>query len=656
LRHESSKCHADTPLALSLEGRGTANVMSSPCRFQEVEAFIEVNQELLEPQRHGWLRIRNYFSSDQSESNAPALVIIPTGCGKTGLMAITPFGVARGRVLVVTPGVVVNEGVLESLDSSSPDNFWLKYNVLFNGYDLPAVVRFRSDLPDSPLHMADMVVANIQQTMSRNRGSLVNRVAPDFFDMIIVDEGHHAPAESWRYLFQYFSEAKKVLVTGTPFRGDGISIYGNVAYEYTLGQAMRAGLVKRIIEQKHIDERLEFTVDGMDSRLSLDEVLEIKDQEWVNRSVAYSPECTRQVVIESLKLLEEKRRTGTPHKILASACSIAHAEQIRDIYEQEGSKATVVHSTLNDETRASSVRDFEQDRYQVIVHVNMLGEGYDHPNISIVAMFKPYRSLNQYVQFAGRALRVIRNTDHDDIDNVAHLVYHNELGLEKLWEYYKNEAQRATTISELENEMSAVWNDEEPESDGYECQPWEIGTVTPVGLRYAARESFLEDYDIIASYDRAKEALQSKLENALEALRVSGVSVTPELEEAILASMRKESLRSKRPDLELSETRSAFVTKVENEVAELLNECAIDPHAKDGFLRLRSKPQYSWMDKNRGQTSANNAFLVILINQELMKHVGRPRKEWTLKDYTSAEDRLCDILELLRAHARGNIQ
>ena len=407
-------------------------MMSSPCRFQEVEAFIEGNQALLEPQRHGWLRIRNYFSNDQSESNAPALVIIPTGCGKTGLMAITPFGVARGRVLVVTPGVVVNEGVLESLDPSSPDNFWLKHNVLFNGYDLPAVVRFRSDLPDSPLHMADMVVANIQQTMSRNRGSLVNRVAPDFFDTIIVDEGHHAPAESWRYLFRYFSEAKKVLVTGTPFRGDGVSICGNVAYEYTLGQAMRAGLVKRIIEQKHIDERLEFTVDGMDSRLSLDEVLEIKDQEWVNRSVAYSPECTRQVVIESLKLLEEKRRTGTPHKILASACSIAHAEQIRDIYEQEGSKATVVHSTLNDETRASSVRDFEQDRYQVIVHVNMLGEGYDHPNISIVAMFKPYRSLNQYVQFAGRALRVIRNTDHDDIDNVAHLVYHSELGLEKL--------------------------------------------------------------------------------------------------------------------------------------------------------------------------------------------------------------------------------
>jgi DNA repair protein RadD len=630
--------------------------MSSLCRFQEVEAFIEGNQALLEPQRHGWLRIRNYFSNDQSESNVPALVIIPTGCGKTGLMAITPFGVARGRVLVVTPGVVVNEGVLESLDSSSPDNFWLKYNVLFNGYDLPAVVRFRSDLPDGPLHMADMVVANIQQTMSRNRASLVNRVPPDFFDMIIVDEGHHAPAESWRYLFRYFSEAKKVLVTGTPFRGDGVSIYGNVAYEYTLGQAMRAGLVKRIIEQKHIDERLEFTVDGMDSRFSLDEVLEIKDQEWVNRSVAYSPECTRQVVIESLRLLGEKRRTGTPHKILASACSIAHAEQIRDIYEQEGSNATMVHSTLDDETRASNVRDFEQDRYQVIVHVNMLGEGYDHPSISIVAMFKPYRSLNQYVQLAGRALRVIRNTDHDDIDNVAHLVYHNELGLEKLWEYYRNETQRATTISELENEMSAVWNNEEPEFDSIECQPWEIGAVIPVGLGYAARESFLEDYDIIASYDRAKEALQSKLESAIEALNASGVLVTPELEEAILASMRKESLRSKRPDLELSETRSAFVTKVENEVAELLTECALDPHAKDGFPRLRSKPRYSWMDNNRGQTPANNAFLVILINQELMKHVGRTRKEWTLKDYTSAEDRLCDILELLRAHARGNIQ
>ncbi|WP_345940506.1 DEAD/DEAH box helicase family protein [Pseudomonas sp. WS 5011] len=60
----------------------------------------------------------------------------------------------------------------------------------------------------------------IQQIHSDRSSALTKRVPADFFDLIIVDEAHHAPATSWRQTLAHFSKAKKIFVTGTPFRGD----------------------------------------------------------------------------------------------------------------------------------------------------------------------------------------------------------------------------------------------------------------------------------------------------------------------------------------------------------------------------------------------------------------------------------------------------
>lgn len=281
--------------------------------------------------------------------------------------------------------------------------------------------------------------------------SLLKKVEPDFFDMVIIDEVHHSPANSWVEVEEYFKEAKFVKITGTPFRADRRAIFAEEVYSYPLGRAMVKGYVKQLLRREFIPDRLTFKIDGIEEELSLEEVLEIREQDWVSRTVAYSTECSQAVVKRSLEIMFEKREaTGVPHKIIAVACSIAHAQEIKALYEQAGCPCSIVHSDMENAELERQRADFHNDRTHAIVNVGMLREGYDHPYISVAAIFGPFKSKGAYAQFAGRALRAINDAQNPDVDNVAHLVYHNSLNLEELWEYYSLEQSKAEIIDRLE--------------------------------------------------------------------------------------------------------------------------------------------------------------------------------------------------------------
>ncbi|WP_219600914.1 DEAD/DEAH box helicase, partial [Vibrio parahaemolyticus] len=66
-----------------------------------------------------------------------------------------------------------------------------------------------------------------------------NIVDHNFFDMVIIDEAHHAPASTWQEVLEYFPNAKKLHVTGTPYRGDNQAIPGEKIHETPLSEVMR---------------------------------------------------------------------------------------------------------------------------------------------------------------------------------------------------------------------------------------------------------------------------------------------------------------------------------------------------------------------------------------------------------------------------------
>ena len=132
----------------------------------------------------------------------------------------------------------------------------------------------------------------------------------------------------------------------------------------------------------------------------------MREQDWFSRGVAVSEECNRSIVNASVQQLHHMRTLGSPRQLIAVACSIRHADQVAALYKEHGLRVEVLNSDLKDDERDRIEATLRSGVTDVVVQVNILGEGYDLPTLSVAAVFRPYRSLSPYVQFVGRILRL----------------------------------------------------------------------------------------------------------------------------------------------------------------------------------------------------------------------------------------------------------
>jgi superfamily II DNA or RNA helicase len=175
----------------------------------------------------------------------------------------------------------------------------------------------------------------------------------------------------------------------------------------------------------------------------------MKDEEWFSKGIALSEPCNISIVNNSLEKLEMLRQSGTRHQLIAVACSIHHAQQIRSLYSERGYNAEVIHSFLKTDEKDRIIRDLKNGTLDCIVQVQMLGEGFDHPKLSVAAVFNPFRSLAPYIQFVGRIMRVIVQNDPIHPDNYGYIVTHIGLNLDEQLKRFKD----------FENDDKSFWEE-----------------------------------------------------------------------------------------------------------------------------------------------------------------------------------------------------
>ena len=199
--------------------------------FQTLAPKISGNDKLRAPQREGYEHIATHYSISSSEREVG--VILPVGCGKSGLMTIAPFATAAVRVLVIAPSVRIAKQLLEKdFNSTSDELFYKKCAILGNDEDCPEAAEIRGDASNlTDLEEADIIITNIQQLQGVDNKWLT-KLPKDFFDLILVDEGHHNVAVSWKLLRQSFPAAKIVNVSATPVRADGQIMTGKIIYSF----------------------------------------------------------------------------------------------------------------------------------------------------------------------------------------------------------------------------------------------------------------------------------------------------------------------------------------------------------------------------------------------------------------------------------------
>jgi DNA repair protein RadD len=280
-------------------------------------------------------------------------------------------------------------------------------------------------------------VANIQQ-FSGPRNKWYEALPNDYFDMILVDEGHHNVADTWTRLFEYFAGAKVVSFTATPMRSDGQVVAGERVYRFGYARSMIMGFISQIDALFVKPTELTFTVEGETKTLGIDEIMEMREKDWFSRGVAMSEECNRSIVNASIQQLHHVRSLGSPRQLIAVACSIRHATQVAALYREHGLRVEILHSQLNDDERSRIEATLRSGLTDVVVQVNILGEGYDLPTLSVAAMFRPYRSLSPYVQFVGRILRLAQPDVPYSPANHVYLVSHVGLNDERWWSDFTN--------------------------------------------------------------------------------------------------------------------------------------------------------------------------------------------------------------------------
>ncbi|WP_046487088.1 DEAD/DEAH box helicase [Pseudomonas veronii] len=587
--------------------------------FTDTAVNILGNSKLRTPQIEAYIKAQEHFASNPEQD---ALIVLPTGTGKSGLISIVPFGMAKGRVLIITPGLVTKQSIRKTQDLLE-DNFWINFDVIFSGNDLPVTCEFNSLTLQRNLEQSHIVYSNIQQIHSDRSTCLTRRVPPDFFDLIIVDEGHHAPAETWQKTLGYFAKAKRLFVTGTPFRGDNQEVPGKLIHTTPLSEVMRDRYVKWLRKETVNAHQLYFTLaDQPGVRLSKEEVLGFKDPEWVQRSVALSKECSLDVIDQSIYNLTELKKASpeVPHKILAVGCSISHAEDLRTWYEAKNLRAAIVHSYMEQSDIDAAFRTIDNNQCDVVISVNMLMEGYDHRYLTVLALFRPYRSLNAFAQIVGRVLRAIpiEEITAFEIDNNAVVIYHEETGLDEMWSSFQKEVDRA----KHQRTKEYVITDQE-----YVRKEESLAGVGSSEAFVSDQDSYLEDLDFnkIFSDKRAEiDAFAAQKVKELPGIEGYDADVLAQLTNVIRnAEMKKAAqvidptLMEKRPEIARKQLREILTKKAQDEVATLLSDLGIDEKSSTLYRKFAAHVPMA------KPNTPNDGILVSFINTKLAKKYGK---------------------------------
>lgn len=399
--------------------------------FRNQPVQISGNPSLRIPQQEGHHAIHAHFAG----SREPGYVQLPVGCGKTGLMGLTPFGLAQGRVLIVAPNLIIRETIRRELNVSDPNCFYAKRGVF-----IPTEGPYISELKTGAnLHDCDdahIVVANIQQFASANNKWYEN-FSRDYFKMILIDEGHHNVAQTWRRLTEYFADAIVVSFTATPMRSDGQLVEGKRIYAFSYLRSMISGFISPIDAVYVKPSEVTFTARQVTHTLTLKEVLEMRENDWFSKGIALSETSNRHIVNAAIQKLHEVRTHGSPRQIIATTCSIRHAEQVASLFREHGLTVEVLHSGLTADRREEIERGLRNGTVDVVAQVQILGEGYDLGTLAVAAVFRPYRSLSPYIQFVGRILRLAVPEAPFSPGNRVYLVSHIGLNDERWWEDFK---------------------------------------------------------------------------------------------------------------------------------------------------------------------------------------------------------------------------
>jgi len=323
-------------------------------------------------------RIDEAFASHES-----ALVVLPTGCGKTVVFAtaIDRLG-GRGRALVIAhreeliaqaaQKIHAVTGVSPQIEMAAhwatPE--WLDWD-----------------------HAPTRVIVSSVQTLSTGR---MKRFASGF-DLLVIDEAHHAPAESYRRIIQHFRainpEMRVLGVTATPDRADELalgSVFETVAHSYDIADAVTDGWLTPIRQTSVNVAGLDYSsVRTTAGDLNGADLSKILNEEKTLHQIAHP----------TIEVARGRRA-------IVFCASVEQATRIGEIINRwKGGSAAMVSGETPKLERQAILSRFARGQTQFLCNCGVLTEGFDDPGVEVVVLARPTKSRALFAQMVGRGTR-----------------------------------------------------------------------------------------------------------------------------------------------------------------------------------------------------------------------------------------------------------
>lgn len=405
--------------------------------FSSKTVNIHGNDKIRTPQIEAFQALESHYQAP-NKTQKEVGIILPVGCGKSGCITITPFAFKSKRTLVIAPGLNISSQLLKDFDPNNQSMFYRKCKVISDN-NFPEPVEIRGDDANfSDLEESEVVITNIQQLQGGSENRWLKNLPNDFFDLILFDEGHHSIASSFMSLKQHFPKAYIVNYSATPLRSDGQLMAGEIVYTYPIFKAIKNGYVKRLKAVQLNPKTLKFVRDdsGLEVEITLEEVKRLGEEDpKFRRGIVTSKETLTTIIDASIHELTRLREETSESriKIIASALNYDHCRQVVEAYRARGLRADYVHSREDSAFNQRVINKLNQHELDVIVQVRKLGEGFDHPYLSVAAIFSIFNNLSPFVQFVGRIMRVIEQNNPQSMLNQGVVVFHAGANIAKQW-------------------------------------------------------------------------------------------------------------------------------------------------------------------------------------------------------------------------------
>jgi superfamily II DNA or RNA helicase len=318
---------------------------------------------------------------------------MPTGTGKTVLFAsivrdIHEHGASLGRAFKAL--ILVHR---EELVNQASETLYSKYNVAHGVIMAGALTQ-----AFYPTQIASVQTLARRLHLWKEKG----------FDFIIIDEAHHALAESYKRICQTFENAKILGVTATPYRMSGES------FSSMFEKLISSKKVSDFIDEGYLSKYEYYSIAPTSAMQQIIDKIDSYDIDGDYAIAAMSKALDNQHV--QSRILDSYTKYANGKKGIVYTINKSHNEHVCQMFQNAGFSAKAIDSGTPKGQRAQAISDFKGGKIKILCNVNIFSEGFDCPDVEFVQLARPTTSLSLYLQQVGRGLRA-----HDSIEKVIFL-------------------------------------------------------------------------------------------------------------------------------------------------------------------------------------------------------------------------------------------